>query len=280
MSAWQHLRLITIDLDDTVWPCAPVIKAAEAAHYAWLAAQAPRLTERHTLDSLRAHRRDLMRARPELAHDVTALRQAALLSLLVEFEYPEQQAAELTQGAMAAFRVARNQVQPYADVVPVLARLRRHCRLVAVTNGNAEVEQTPLRDAFDRCVTAAEAGASKPDPAIFELAMDWAQATPAQTLHIGDDPALDVEAARVLGLAAVWVNRAGNAWPAELEPPLQEVAELNALEAWLGLGGSSGSSALRASDSGISSDSANSSADFSQYRAGESGRHSNGKTRP
>ena len=236
MSAWQHLRLITIDLDDTVWPCAPVIKAAETAHYAWLAAQAPRLTERYTLESLRAHRRELMRERPEIAHDVTALRHAALLSLLMELEYSEQQAAELTRGAMAAFQDSRNQVEPYADVVPVLARLRQHCRLIAVTNGNAQVERTPLRDSFDRCITAAEAGASKPDPAIFTLAMDWVGATPAQTLHIGDDPALDVEAARLLGLASVWVNQGWPRLAEKLQPPVHQVADLNALEAWLGFG--------------------------------------------
>jgi putative hydrolase of the HAD superfamily len=236
MSAWQHLRLITIDLDDTVWPCAPVIQAAEAAHYAWLAAQAPRLVERHTIDSLRAHRRQLMQRRPEIAHDVTALRQAALHSLLLELDYAEHEADALALGALAEFRIARNRVEPYVEVAPVLKRLRQHCRVVAVTNGNAEVAATPLRHAFDRCITAAEAGAAKPSPAIFERAMAWAQATPQQTLHIGDDPALDVEAARALGLAAVWVNRAGLDWPNQLEPPLHEVADLSALEAWLDLG--------------------------------------------
>jgi len=235
MSAWQHLRLITIDLDDTLWPCAPVIQAAEAAHYAWLAAMAPQLADRHSLDSLRTHRRALMHARPDIAHDVTAVRNAALMALLLELDYSEQQAHELTKGALDAFRKVRNQVQPYADVAPVLARLRRHCRLVAVTNGNAEVEHTPLRGAFDRCLTAAEAGAAKPSPALFELAMDWAEATPAQTLHIGDDPALDVEAARLLGIAAVWVNRHARSWPSELEPPFYEVADLHALVHWLNL---------------------------------------------
>ncbi|MEA3638741.1 MAG: HAD family hydrolase [Lamprobacter sp.] len=235
MSAWQHLRLITIDLDDTLWPCAPVIQAAEAAHYAWLATQVPRLAESHTVESLRAHRRELMRARPDLAHDVTALRDAALRGLLMEMDYSEHQASEWAQGAMAAFRQARNRVEPYADVIPVLTRLRQHCRLVAVTNGNAEVQHTPLRGIFDRCLTAAEAGAAKPDPAIFALAMGWAEATPAQTLHIGDDPMLDVQAARAFGLATVWINRSGRPWPSELEPPLCEVVDLHGLEAWLGL---------------------------------------------
>ncbi|MCF8014660.1 MAG: HAD family hydrolase [Chromatiaceae bacterium] len=236
MSAWHHLRLITIDLDDTVWPCAPVIQAAEAAHYAWLAAQAPRLAEQHDLDSLRACRRALMQTRPDIAHDVTALRHASLLSLLIELHYSEQHANELAQGALSAFREARNQVEPYPDVTPVLARLRRRCQLVAVTNGNAEIQHTPLRDTFHHCLTAADAGAAKPDPALFELAMRWADATPAHTLHIGDDPALDVEAARAMGLAAIWVNRTGRAWPTELQPPLLEVSELSAFETWLGLG--------------------------------------------
>ncbi|MBK5937972.1 HAD family hydrolase [Halochromatium roseum] len=236
MSAWHHLRLITVDLDDTVWPCAPVIQAAETAHYAWLAAQAPRLAQRHDLESLRANRRVLMQTRPDIAHDVTALRHVSLLSLLSELGYSEQHANALADGAMRAFRVARNQVEPYPDVAAVLARLRRHCPLVAVTNGNAQIQHTPLRDTFNHCLTAADAGAAKPDPALFELAMRWADARPEQTLHIGDDPALDVEAARAVGLAAIWVNRTGRAWPTELQPPLLEVAELTAAEAWLGLG--------------------------------------------
>lgn len=233
MSEWQHLRLITIDLDDTVWPCWPVIQQAEAAHYAWLAENAPRLTANHDLASLREHRRELTLNRPELAHDVTALRYTALRQLLSDHDYPDA----LADDAMEVFRRARNCVEPYADVLPALRRLRRHCRLVSVTNGNAEVHETPLNGVFDRCLTAAEAGAAKPEPAMFELAMAWAEAAPAQALHVGDDPLLDVEAARVLGLAAVWVNRDARPWPAELAPPLLEVADLHALEEWLSLPG-------------------------------------------
>jgi putative hydrolase of the HAD superfamily len=231
MTAWHHLRLITIDLDDTVWPCAPVIRAAEEAHYAWLAVQAPRLTAQHDPHSLREHRHALRQQRPELAHDVTALRRTALQQLLEAHRYP----LELADGAMEVFQRARNSVQPYADVLPVLGRLRRHCRLVSITNGNAEVHVTALRGAFDHSLSAAEVGAAKPDPALFEQALAWAGATAAESLHIGDDPFLDIEAARGLGFAAVWVNRAGRPWPLELSPPLQEVADLHGLEAWLAL---------------------------------------------
>jgi putative hydrolase of the HAD superfamily len=223
------VRLITIDLDDTVWPCAPVIQAAETALYAWLAEQAPRLTERFDPEGLRAHRRALMSARPEIAHDVTAVRLLSLRALLEELDYD----SALADAAMDLFRQHRNRVEPYPDVAPVLARLRMRHRLVAVTNGNAEVQETPLRDAFHRSLTAAEAGAAKPDPAMFELAMDWAGVSAGETLHVGDDPVRDVEAARQQGIAAIWVNRYRQPWPAELPPPLLTVEDLHGLARWL-----------------------------------------------
>jgi putative hydrolase of the HAD superfamily len=223
------VRLITIDLDDTVWPCAPVIQAAEAALYTWLAEQAPRLTARFDADALRAHRRVLMTERPEIAHDVTRVRHLSLRALLAELDYD----MALADTAMDLFQRHRNRVEPYADVAPVLGRLRRRHRLVAVTNGNAEVHATPLRDTFHRALTAAEAGAAKPDPAMFRLAMDWAGVGPAETLHVGDDPVRDVEAARRLGIAAVWVNRDNQSWPEHLAPPQLAVDDLHGLARWL-----------------------------------------------
>ena len=51
-----------------------------------------------------------------------------------------------------------------------LVSLRARYTLVSVTNGNSQIEQTPLHDSFDHSLTAAEVGAAKPDPAIFEVA--------------------------------------------------------------------------------------------------------------
>ena len=48
-------------------------------------------------------------------------------------------------------------------------------------------------------------------------------------LHVGDDPVRDVQAARDLGLPAVWVNRGGTEWPGTLPPPELEVGDLNEL---------------------------------------------------
>lgn len=223
-------KLLTIDLDDTLWPCEPPIRLAEALLADWLAEVAPRLALAHDQGSLRRHRLGLMRACPDLAHDVTALRSESLRLLLRDFGYPESLAAE----GMALFLAARNRVQPYPDVVRVLRELAGRYCLVSVTNGNSDLGQTPLRGLFHHSLTAGAVGAAKPAPALFHQALRLAGVAPAAAIHLGDDPVLDVAAAQAVGLRAVWVNRFGRTWPEDLAPPQAEVADLDGFCRWLG----------------------------------------------
>ena len=226
MKAKRTFRLLTIDLDDTLWPCEPVILRAEAELSAWLALQAPRLTDACDREVMRSHRRELMMSRPEIAHDITEVRRQSLRELLAEHGYD----SSLADGAMALFLEHRNQVAPYADVVPALRALGNGHRLVSVTNGNADVARTPLNGLFDLSLTAADVGAQKPDPALFQGALKWCGVSPDLALHLGDDPHRDIEAARNLGMEAVWINRGDRAWPDELDPPAAEVRDLSQLQ--------------------------------------------------
>lgn len=231
-----QIQVITLDLDDTVWPCAPVIEAAEVALLRWLGRRVPGLLEVHDQSSLRAHRRRLMGERPEIAHDMTALRRASLARLLMEQGLSTGPAETLAHEALAVFLDHRNRIEPYADSAPALRRLATRFHLVSLTNGNADPELTPLRGIFRHRVSAAEAGASKPDPAVFRRALALAGCSPSECLHAGDEPYLDVQAARDVGIAAVWVNRQGRSWPEELPPPLHSVTDLHQLADWLGEG--------------------------------------------
>jgi putative hydrolase of the HAD superfamily len=223
------LKLLTIDLDDTLWPCEPPIRRAEGRLGDWLAGVAPRLARAHDQASLRRHRLGLVRARPELAHDVTALRWQSLRLLLAEFGYDEALAGE----GMAVFLEARNRVDPYPEVVAALRGLAGRYCLVSVTNGNSDLDQTPLRGLFRYSLTAGGVGAAKPDPALFLRALELAGARPWEAIHLGDDPALDVVPAQALGIGAIWVNRFGREWPAHLAPPDAEVADLEGFCLWL-----------------------------------------------
>ena len=226
MIAKRAFRLLTIDLDDTLWPCEPVILRAEAGLYAWLEQSAPRLTDACDRLMMRDHRRELMNSRPEIAHDITEVRRQSLRNLLSEHGYY----ASLADGATALFLEHRNRVEPYAEVIPALRTLGIRHRLVSVTNGNADVSRTPLRGLFDLSLTAADVGAQKPDPALFREALAWCGVSPELALHLGDDPYRDVEAARGLGMEAVWINRGDGTWPDELDPPAAEVGDLSQLQ--------------------------------------------------
>ncbi len=221
--------LITFDLDDTLWPCLPAIMAAERRLFEWLRGRLPGMEDVHTIETLRDARRRLMSEHPEIAHDLTRVRRHVLERLFEEYG---GNPADVEEG-MALFLDQRNRVQLYQDVRPVLSALRRRYTLISVTNGNADVGRIGIADLFHHSLSAAEAGAARPAPALFECALQLADVEPGNALHVGDDPVRDVQAARGLGLTAVWMDRNGQAWPGDLAPPHRRVADLFELQAWL-----------------------------------------------
>ncbi|MEO0975336.1 MAG: HAD family hydrolase, partial [Pseudomonadota bacterium] len=145
--------------------------------------------------------------------------------------------------AYEVFYAARNEVELYEDARPALDRLATRFRLVALTNGNADVEQIGLGHYFDIVITASAVGASKPDRVMFERAATACGVAPREVVHVGDHPLADVEGALGAGMGAVWLNRCGSPWPEELSPVLRaegdahhEIRTLAELEALLAAG--------------------------------------------
>jgi putative hydrolase of the HAD superfamily len=107
----------------------------------------------------------------------------------------------------------------YPEVPGVLAALGdAGIARVVVSNWDVSLHDvlrdTGLADLVDGVVTSAEAGAAKPDPAIFARGLALAGVAPAEALHAGDDLDADVAGARRAGLRAVLVARDGGPVPA------------------------------------------------------------------
>ncbi len=196
-------RLLLFDLDDTLWPCKPTIARAERILYDWLCERLPGLRERHDIDSLREQRKRLMQAHPEWVHDLTRVRRESLLALCREHRADPR----IAEHGSALFCRERNQVTPYPEVIPVLRALRKEFTLASLTNGNADVRQTPLGELFDHAIRSIEVGHAKPHPAMFLAACERAGAAPEETLMIGDDPERDIEPARALGMKTMLILR-------------------------------------------------------------------------
>jgi HAD superfamily hydrolase (TIGR01509 family) len=218
--------VLSFDLDDTLWPVSPVIAGAEQAMFAWLRERHPGALASHDLDSLRLMRAQVAERFPEHAHDMTFLRQRALIELFAAAGQPESSAEE----ALEVFLAARNRVAFYEDVLPSLERLRARYRLFAISNGNADLRRCGIGDWFAGHVTARAAGAAKPDARIFAQLLRISGVEAAQVLHIGDDPLADVVGATRAGMQAAWLNRDARPWPAAYAAPSRTITTLAEIE--------------------------------------------------
>lgn len=72
-----------------------------------------------------------------------------------------------------------------------------------------------LAERVDFLVTSEEAGADKPEPAIFELALTRAHCAPWEALMVGDSFRHDIQGAHRAGIAGVWLN-IGDEQPAQV----------------------------------------------------------------
>ena len=223
------VRAITLDLDDTLWPIAPVVLRAETVLGQWLRRHAPRTAERFPLEAMRALRDEVAREHPHLAHDFTRQRMISLERMLAA----AGDDVALAQPAFEAFFAARCDVVHYDDTVDALDRLAARVPLAALSNGNADLVRIGLMDRFAFQLGAREHGAAKPDPSIFHAACARLDVPPAHVLHVGDDIEMDVVGAHRAGLRSCWINRDGRTWPhAALRPDL-EFTDLAALADWL-----------------------------------------------
>ncbi|MBC7683767.1 MAG: HAD family hydrolase [Bdellovibrionales bacterium] len=196
-------QAILFDLDDTLWPIAPVILQAEQTLHKWLANNAPRVADRFSIENLRQARLALLATQPEFHLDLGALRRAGLTSA---FEEAGEDIDKVEQ-AMVHFFAARNAVIPYDDVIPALLRLKGRVLLGSISNGNADLQAIGLAHHFKVSVAASELGCAKPDAAIFHAACKELGVEPAEAVYVGDDVLLDVDGAQKAGLRAVWINR-------------------------------------------------------------------------
>jgi len=230
MTPAPPILAITLDLDDTLWPMRPALVEAERALAAWVGERAPLAAAQLTAQARAALRARLLVEHPQRAHDVSFLRRESLrLAMRACGEDPA-----LADEGFEVFLAARQRVSLYPDVLPVLAAWAQRYRLIAVSNGNADVARIGLARYFAASVSAHEVGFAKPDVRMFHEACARAGVDPGSALHVGDDLDLDVRAAVAAGLRAVWVRRpdlGGAQDPGEAAP--QAFESLRAVDAFL-----------------------------------------------
>ncbi|UPL48162.1 HAD family hydrolase [Hymenobacter sublimis] len=119
--------------------------------------------------------------------------------------------------------------QPIAGAVALLEALRPHYKVGIVTNNRTAEQQEKLRHLgmahlVDALVTSEEVGVTKPNPRIFEVALQRLRSRAAETVMVGDNWQADVVGALDVGIRPVWLNRFAGL------RPLAHVEEITSLE--------------------------------------------------
>jgi len=224
----KKFKVVTFDLDDTLWECLPVIQKAEIKLRQWLDSYYPKITSTFSIDDFINYRQKIVDNNPDYAFDFSYIRQTFLYNIAIESGYSETTASLLQQQGFEIFITERSNVVLYDDVIPAFTILSQHFQLGALTNGNVDLTKTLLHSYFNFTLNATTAGYAKPDSRFFEYACNLAKVAACDIVHIGDHPEHDVQGANGVGIETVWLNRNNTEWP-DLPKPNNIIFSLNEL---------------------------------------------------
>ncbi len=119
----------------------------------------------------------------------------------------------------------------FDDVLPTLERLKEpKLTLGLITNLNRDMgpicHQLGVEPYLDFTVTSEEAGADKPQPPIFLLALERAGVNPSEAVHVGDQYKLDVIGAREVGITPMLIDRSDSYPEVNDCPRIRSLTEL------------------------------------------------------
>lgn len=110
-------------------------------------------------------------------------------------------------------------LRPVPGAIQLLETLRAEDVRIAVVTNNlvshqvSKIQLCGLEPLIDVLVISEEVGLTKPDSAIFQLALNQSGCEPHHAVMVGDSWESDILGARAVGMRAVWLNRYGFTCP-------------------------------------------------------------------
>jgi putative hydrolase of the HAD superfamily len=134
--------------------------------------------------------------------------------------------------------VREQRMTPFPGAIETVYGLREAgCKVALVTNGSsagqrAKINKFDLTDLFDLILIEGEMGFGKPDPRVYERALETLAVSPSDAWMVGDNLEWDVAQPQRMGLFGVWVDFRGRGLPPEspVRPDLivRKLADLHA----------------------------------------------------
>jgi putative hydrolase of the HAD superfamily len=225
----QSIRTIFLDVGFTLLAPHPSVVEIAVSVCASLGCSVDREPLADALPQAEVTLRAMAAENTALWSDERAIRRlwTAYFTVLLGAALPLDQESErerLVKAVVDAFEHASS-YRLYPDVVPALKRLReRGLQLGVISDWGIGLglilRHHDLIDYFDFAVVSAAVRYSKPDPALFQMALARANAIPDYAVHVGDAYLLDVLGARAAGITPVLLDRERRYDAARLDCPV------------------------------------------------------------
>lgn len=124
----------------------------------------------------------------------------------------------------------------FPSVVETLRLLQSQYRIGLVSNGRtkgqtAKIESCGISAFFSSVCISESFGCKKPDPAIFRACLEELSVKPEEAVFVGDNPLVDIEPAKKIGMFAIWVKSSHFPAPAICDGVITCIEELPAIVA-------------------------------------------------
>ncbi|OIK11897.1 HAD family hydrolase [Bacillus sp. MUM 13] len=114
---------------------------------------------------------------------------------------------DLLQDYLSQFK---NCCVPFPNLISMLEKLRSNNLVLGmITNGKGQfqidnIRALGIKKYFETILVSEWEGIKKPDPQIFKRALEQLNVSPNESIFVGDHPKNDVNAARNVGMKAIW----------------------------------------------------------------------------
>ncbi len=206
------IEAVVFDLDDTLVPVMEPIRGAQVVLEEYMQSKFTRTREALGDDYLSMLREEMKRTAGSnllLSHDLTAMRELALESLVHEEEQ------EHIEACMEEFVFKRSQVDPhlYGDVISCFEWLNSYgIKLGVLTNGNADLSKSAFGQKYldpHLLLNSGDVGSLKPSPVGFMAICQRSRLPPGKILYIGDSFEKDTLGAASAGMKSALLKRTG-----------------------------------------------------------------------
>jgi putative hydrolase of the HAD superfamily len=189
------IKVVSFDLDDTLYNNDYIIKRSEQAVITYLTNQFQIAGHSFNAHEMIALKKRLIKNEPIKYENLTLLRKKTL-SLFCEKLLNTKMVVE---EAMNIFFKQRHNVMLSKEMFACLEALSERYTLVSVSNGNASLKMLSIASFFTHSYSPQKGYRAKPHPEMLQSVLNHFNISPMELLHIGDNILFDGMAAKNVG---------------------------------------------------------------------------------